>query len=282
MASQYSVERGSHAVKDNLFLLQNLPPELQLQLLLHIPDFLSLRALVHACPIIHSRYLDNRHLILTRCLERELDGFFVDAYSTAMSRACEFGSVRTNEGIRDFIGFYERRLSNSIAIPSLCNFKLDLLQWMVAYHLTVARVICSIYSQWALSNMKTTLSLENCINEVQQSPNDDSSLTRSEQVRIYRAIYRYETYHNIFGQNESARQGSFPIYDISEIFMCLFDPWDAEAIGCIDLCLREKYEDVFLRVKSALQPSDVRFQPINNRFLNPAESYDFYLEHDGK
>ena len=44
-------------------------------------------------------------------------------------------------------------------------------------------------------------------------------------------------FYIIFGQNQGKRHGGFRHHEINEVFFCLFDPWEAEAIGCIESSL---------------------------------------------
>ncbi|KAK6062502.1 hypothetical protein SCUP515_13304 [Seiridium cupressi] len=167
-------------------LLENLPAELRTLLLSSMPDLPTLRSIVHASPVLHAQYRYDRNSILRACLDRELDGFFTDAYATVKSR-----------------------------------------------------------------------------------------------IRAYRALYRYDTYHHLFGQNHGRRHGSFRHHEIHELFFTLFDPWEAEAIGCIDIFVRHKYEDIFNQIKKDLDPENDRFRQENGVY-NPEGSYDLVIEHDGK
>ncbi|KAM0421324.1 hypothetical protein ACHAPT_010854 [Fusarium lateritium] len=52
------------------------------------------------------------------------------------------------------------------------------------------------------------------------------------------------------------------LYDesINHLYFCRFDPWEAEAIGCIDLFITDKYHGILKRVKERLCPPNVRFR----------------------
>lgn len=65
------------------------------------------------------------------------------------------------------------------------------------------------------------------------------------------------------------------------LFFCLFNPWEAEAIGCIELFVRLRYEDLFDQVTEDLHPRNTRFRQANGVF-NPTGSFDLNAERDGK
>ena len=241
-------------------LLENLPSELRDLILLSIPDIPTLRSLTHASPVMHAQYRSNRHRILSACLARELDGLFVDAYACLMSRARALGPVRTDEKIVAFLNGYYLWLSGSG--PGAGDVSLldpSDVRWLAAYQLSVALPMARWYSAWALANLEqATIAATGSAEDVRSWGN--MSPSRSEERRVLQALYRYETFHNLFGQNESMRLGGFRHDEINEIFFCLLDPWEAEAVGCIDLFVRQRYENIFDQVKEDLHPRNPRFE----------------------
>ncbi|KAI0184930.1 hypothetical protein EV127DRAFT_515670 [Xylaria flabelliformis] len=275
--------------------LENLPVELGLLLLSSMPDLPTLRALVHASPVLHAQYRYNRNSVLRACLSRELDGFLVDAYANAMSRVRELGP-RTDETITDYLDTYQTWLSSSASFLSMKSISPGRIRWMVAYHISVARPLARFYSNWALANLKKAVlastsqqgTAETEVNEVAEKEivddaaaqdDQDTELSRSEEIRFFRALYRYETYHHLFGRNQGRRLGGFRHHEIHDLFFCLFDPWEAEAVGCIETFVRFKYEDIFNQVKTDLHPRNARFRQ-DDGVYNPEGSHDLDMEHN--
>ena len=259
-------------------LLENLPSELRDLILLSVPDLPTLRSLTHASPVMHAQYRSNRHRVLSACLARELDGLFVDAYACLMSRARALGSVRTNEKIVVFLNGYYLWLSGSGSGEGDVN-SLDLsdVQWLAAYHLSVALPMARWYTAWALANLgQAAMAATEPAEDVRSWKN--MPLSRSEERRVLQALYRYETFHNLFGQNESMRLGGFRHDEINEIFFCLLDPWEAEAVGCIDLFVRQRYENIFDQVKEDIHPKNPRFELEENS----AGSFDLVNKPSGR
>ncbi len=216
--------------------LENLPAELRERILFDIPDLSALRSLVKASPVMHAQYRNNRARILRACLEAELDGFYVDVYACHSSRGLK--PFATNDDVEDFLDGYRACLL--VPIPAVVDLRP--LQMMARYHLLVARPFAQMYTTWALSNLAQAAAA---------SGGQGTTLSRSENVRLFRAIYRNETYHNLFGHNHRGElYQQFGDYQISHIFFKSFDPWDIEAIGCVDLFVRHWYDGIFDKVRS--------------------------------
>ncbi|KAK7430734.1 hypothetical protein QQZ08_002778 [Neonectria magnoliae] len=265
--------------------LENLPAELRSRILSSIPDLPTLRSLVHASPVLHAQYRYGRNGILRACLNRELSGFLIDAYANLKSRVRELGSPRTDQKIIEFLNSYRAWLSDSGPHPDLNSIDAGFIRWMAAYHLSVARPLAGRYCKWAHANLRRAVSSSRAQKQPVEGsdvPEDvDICLERSEEIRVFRSLYRYDTYHHLFGRNQGKRHGGFRHHEINQHFFCLFNPWEVEAVGCIDLFVRQKYEEIFDAVKDDLNPQNSRFR-LENGIYNPDGSFDLIGEHDGK
>ncbi|KAJ8122620.1 hypothetical protein ONZ43_g1232 [Nemania bipapillata] len=241
--------------------LEDLPAELRVLILSAAPDLLTLRALVRASPVLHAQYRNDRMRILRACMDREMDGLLVDAYATVMSRAGKLGE-RTDQTITDFLDLYKSWLSGSMPVLDIKTIRPSRLRWMAAYHISVARPLALSYGNWALTNLERAVlsstgqqgATASDIEEAAAVGGEehratehgyDIELSRSEEIRIFRALYRHETYHHLFGQNTARRVGAFRHHEVHALFFCLFDPWEAEAVGCIDTFVRAAYGFIF-------------------------------------
>ncbi len=94
----------------------------------------------------------------------------------------------------------------------------------------------------------------------------EPELSRSEERRIFRALYRYEIFCHLFGRTlrhrRGHRWGGLRGRQINEHLLCLFDPWEAEAIGCVDLFIRERYKLLFEEVKWDLSPQNPKYNKL--------------------
>ncbi|KAI0423748.1 hypothetical protein F5Y09DRAFT_336333 [Xylaria sp. FL1042] len=255
--------------------LEKLPPELRIQVLSSMPDLETLRSIINASPIMHIQYLQDRHIILSACLDRELDDFYVDAYANLKSRPIDLGWVRSEETITKFLGSYNDWLIAPNSYPCLKSLPPSRVRWMAAYHISVARPLVRRYGSWALQNLRNEAMPPDA---GKSTPNDrhNTELSRSEEVRIFRALYRYETYCHLFGMNRGRYDAEFHCEQISQIFLCLFHPWEAEAIACLYTFFREQWHTVFVEVRD-----DIRIDHMNWMRCSPVdheESYDLYEE----
>lgn len=266
--------------------LERLPAELRDQILLSAPDLPTLRALVHASPVMHAQYRNNRDMLLRTCVGRELDGCFVDAHACLKSRAGTMSPFRTNEKITDLLDAYRGWLSDSGPHADLDSVSPSSVRWLAGFHLSVVRPFSRLYGAWALANLAqaTASSLPapavaertataTAAEAVAAAGDRDITLSRSEETRVFRALYRYETYCHLFGRNKAKRRGEFRHAEISEIFFGLFDPWDAEAVGCIDSFVRQKYAVIFREISEELRPEGSRFRKADGS-VDPEGSFD--------
>ncbi|KAL2679309.1 hypothetical protein Neosp_010081 [[Neocosmospora] mangrovei] len=229
--------------------LETLPPELRFRILYILPDLQTLRSLVHASPIFHAQYRQSRDRMLRAVMGREFDGFLVDAYATLMSRPQEFGSKMTD--------------------PHLYNFSDPFrLRFMSAFHLSVAQPLAHRYCEWALANLQPTIlaavAEDTGGTTTEALGLDDLKLQRNEMIRVLRAIYRYETYYNLFGYNEdNCFRPQFTGDRINNVYFSHFEPWEVEAVGCIHVFIHEKCQEIVKRLKDDLYPRDVKFRLVD-------------------
>ncbi|KAK8127874.1 hypothetical protein PG984_008982 [Apiospora sp. TS-2023a] len=299
-------ETGEHEVQVNIMnqrqgtsstsTLEHLPAELRSQILSSIPDLPSIRSLVRASPVLHAQYLCYRASILCSCMERELDGFVLDAYALLTPRVRYIGSPRTDEKIKYFLEGYGGWISGSKPYLSVSEMHPSSLRWIAAYHLSVARPLAQRYARWAnanltLADLEFSLAATSPPQGVKRSPKgswdderieagvSDVTLSRSEEIRIFRALYRYDTFYHLFGQNRGIRMSTeFLRYNINEMFCGLFDPWEVEAIGTVDLFVREKYHKIFTEVTWDLSDENPRFH--QDGIFDPSDSFNLEGEYD--
>ncbi|OHF01735.1 hypothetical protein CORC01_02926 [Colletotrichum orchidophilum] len=263
--------------------IESLPAELRFEILSWMPDLPSLQSAVHASPVLHAQYREHRNTILRLCLGRELDGFYVDAHVHLMSRVSILGSPRGDGTIAEFLHQYGLCLSGSPGAPDMNSPRAGDMRWMAGFHNSIARPFARLYSNWALANLESAATSGSTMTGMMRSPDTraqyGTALSRSEEIRLFRAIYRYESFHHLFGRNQGRRRGGFRFYTINELFCCLFNPWEVEAIGCVDEFVRNKYTDIFKQVKDDLDPKNPKFRQ-SNGVLNPNGSFCLETEWD--
>ncbi|KAI1261903.1 hypothetical protein F5Y18DRAFT_400024, partial [Xylariaceae sp. FL1019] len=295
-------------------LLENMPSEMRLQILLHMPDLQTLSSLVHASPRMHKDYVGtyDRPKILAACLQREINDFFPDAYAVLMSQACEIGERVEGEDVDRFLHRkYQHWHDNPVAqlddphpLPDgVHSLRLEQRLWLYTFHLHLVRPLTFRYCHWALDNIWEAVRHQDteqgeskhvssktsrnhglfASNEKRRSP-CDVLLSRKEQTRIHRAFYRTQVFNQLWGQRldpyDLGSPGGVHFGDYSEYwancnFFGIFEPWDVDAIASIDLFLRDQYTLIFKEVRD-------HFQPTHPRFKNAEiQHHDGYEELDG-
>ncbi|KAJ2991310.1 hypothetical protein NUW58_g2558 [Xylaria curta] len=255
--------------------LESLPSELRNQILVSMPDLETLGSIIRASPTMYAQYLHNRHKILSAFLSRELDGFYVDAYANLKSHVGELGFKRENGTITKFLEDYQKCLTTSDLSLDTESLPPSEVLRMATYHMSIARPLLRRYGSWALQNLRKEV-LPSTAAKNTGCGVRDVKLSRSEEIRIFRALYRHEIYHNLFGHNLGERHGSFPHYKVNDIFFGVFEPWEREAIGCVDAFIRQQYDNIFDEIRGDLHPQNIIRQP--NSVYNPEGSFDLDRE----
>lgn len=270
--------------------LENLPPELRSQILYSIGDLRTLMSLVRSSPTYHEQYRLDREKILEHCLDNELDGLYIDALATVGSRARKLGPKRTDEVITTFLDSYRQWLSGPCdslaAVSNAMSMKGSDLRWLSSFHQLTVLPLAEFFCRWAHTNLsRAAVSSENAIQDEQATTQkmDLSLISNSERIRIMRALYRCETYYHLFGRNKGNRFGFFRDTEIAEIFFSIFQPWEAEEIGCVEFFIQTEYTHVFNEVQADLHPKSPRFDDQwDGRGQEPDGSYELDILWDGE
>ena len=224
---------------------ENFPAEIR-RYLLSMLEYEGLKALVHASPVYHQQYLLDRQRLLCECLASILGGDTTDAYAVYRSGLVEFSTSRTEEEIAQFLEAYQGRRSTSSRRSFLKTLTLDETISMVTFHCTIIKPLIQHYTCWALENLAKETE------EVQYN----RSLSRTEETRLTRALYRFQLYCNLFGVSKYwfGRQQMFGFEDVDilRIFIGNYEPWEVEEIACIYTFAKKMFNEVF---------DDIRWSP---------------------
>lgn len=237
-------------------LLENLPPEIRHNILLNSPDLQSLRNLTKASPTFHAQYKrseQSERSILQATLAREFDGFVADAVATVESGGMCSNSKQdsvTNVDIRNFFIDYKSDLENEDSLELFDGMSLECTKYLLRYHLTTIVPLSEELAKQAMTNFANSI------------PNDTPSLDKSlatgiqlslkEKQRLMQALYRLETYYNLFGSRIHRCEFARASFVTKEV-LPLFKPWGIEAMACIQVLAKEflqstveqAYEDQF-------------------------------------
>lgn len=227
---------SSHATQPTptTSMLETLPPELRVQVLCHISDLNDLRALMFASPVFYQQYRLDRKPVLSQVLVSTLGSLLADAYGVQRS-ATIYSPPRplSLDAMRQFIQNYTSLRS---AMPELvledCTLA-DLVD-MAAFHQSVARPLSVKCAALFLQNLDPSLEVD--------------GLSGTEQIRLLRALYRFQLYCNLFGQGpKPGQRRKVARLDPAETLALLFGslkPWEVEEIDSIYTLVRSKYDAV--------------------------------------
>ncbi|KAL8751652.1 MAG: hypothetical protein Q9199_006275 [Rusavskia elegans] len=262
--------------------IENLPTEMQTEILLHMPDISSLKHLVHASPIFHGAYRARRAFILETVLEHEIKLYRLDAI--AVIKASCIKRIATE--------------NYKVAIEAFCreghlsqqNASLDFDQILALVRLH--RVVGFATKAFCAKSLST--------HPVSRLPlNSYAALSPCEDARIRRAFYRYQTYCIL------ANTSTQPLFssdflenprphrpEPDELFRALnagrllenFPDWEVEEIVCIHDFLVQYYADLFRMYQNELDMYPPKWQNtpprrIPDRSLNPTGYAQSCLRH---
>lgn len=162
--------------------LENVPIEIQLNIVYHLPDIASLYTLVHASSRYHTTYLPARGFVLSQVLARELGPYALfDAGKTAEALTLPKKHEDDGEQLRHFLNKYKDSVPHYYTTDKVDKLQLDFLVLMAQLQSTVRFV--------AQGFLGSALSHRSVKNKIIDEP---KPISHRELERIYRAFYRFE------------------------------------------------------------------------------------------
>ncbi|KAI0392150.1 hypothetical protein F5Y17DRAFT_437671 [Xylariaceae sp. FL0594] len=236
--------------------LENLPPEIR-RVLLSTLELDELSALVHASPVFHQQYLLDRRFILCSSLQTTLREVTVDAYAVHLSSSSDFSKKRMRAIVDGFLARY-RDLRSPAHHPALTEkLSEDEAVRMAVFFNSVLNPLVRHYVDFAWANLAK---------ESEFIPQSHAEpVSRAERVRLVRAFYRLELWFNLCGKLDDLPYASdlqidrHYLPELSERFVCLFEPWEVEELACIYAFAQDKYNQVFDAISSEVHPDNPRF-----------------------
>lgn len=260
---QNTAQSETSAPEHNTPLLETFPAEIRRHLLSNL-DYEGLKALVHASPVYHQQYLLDRQNLLCACLEATLgSSTTIDACAVYHSSLINSSETRTKETITQFLESYRDKLSYSFSPYSLLKaLTLDEVISIVTFHISIIRPLTQYYTSWTMDNLaKETTDLHSHVYLKDYEP---LSLSKIENTRLVRALYRFQLYCNLFGFSQywygRQRLWMFSKVDILKIFICIYEPWEVEEIACIYAFVREKFSQAFDNIYRDVHQDNPRFE----------------------
>ncbi|KAF2271914.1 uncharacterized protein EI97DRAFT_347476, partial [Westerdykella ornata] len=214
--------------------LENLPPEIRNELLSTL-EINELCSLVHASPVFYKSYRLYRDTIIRRSLARTLADIIPDA--VAVSEA------DTDVSEDEFLSHYRSNRARGAAVILDKNISLDQLIGIAAFYRRTIQPLVAKYTHWVQETL----------------PEARTPLSRSETIRVTRAMYRFQLYCWLWGQGPRRRRSTPRITPPDVVlykFFCKYKPWEVEEILCIWSFASRVYNRLLSDLYSDLQSSD--------------------------
>ncbi|KAI9776310.1 MAG: hypothetical protein M1839_000471 [Geoglossum umbratile] len=225
--------------------LTRLPPELRLQILATL-ELDQLRAMVRASSVLYRDYRRTRRSTLSKCLQVTLGGATADAWAVTRSSLHEVTDVWTREKVTQFLDSYQGQRTSAPNSHFTKHVTEDQAIRMAAFHSCIVKPLARRYVDWALTNLSKET----------KGALDNRLLSKIEETRVLRALYRLQLCCNLFGEGPfNFPQGpywiryAFRSIDILKLFLCLFEPWEVEEIVCIHAFAKEKVDRTFKDIR---------------------------------
>ncbi|KAI9775097.1 MAG: hypothetical protein M1839_001449 [Geoglossum umbratile] len=205
--------------------LTSLPPELQYQILAEL-ELSQLSALVHASSVFYRDYRCNCKSMLTNCLQVTLRDVAVNACAVLRSSPVKFGEAWTHDKVMQFLDSYQDQRASAHKSQFTKHLTADEAIRIAAFHSSIVMPLASRYVNGVMITiLKDSIKFR-----------DYGPLSKTEETRVFRALYRFQLCCNLFGEarsNYSSGHYEFPVMDILKLFLGLFEPWEVQEIACI-------------------------------------------------
>ncbi|KAI9367196.1 hypothetical protein BJX61DRAFT_337817 [Aspergillus egyptiacus] len=224
--------------------LDSLPGDVIILILKSLPNRRSLKAAVHASPIIHTAYLAARRGILQAVLCHQHGGLVImsDAIAAVRSTGLSACKAEDKEQIIALLDRWRRSLYDKPAdtdeVASLLHLH-DL-------------------ATWFLEDFTKTMIAPIWIPETTWSTMKPLKLSKRETRRFFRGFYRLQIWSNIFGNAVCDRtstriwNGVFTADKMIRLFFLTMPPWEMEEICCVWELLRNRVKPFYTQAANAV------------------------------
>ena len=235
--------------------IERLPPELRRRILSALP-YESLKALVLASPTYYSQYQIDRKFLLRGLIRSMFGDVLVDAH-TAYSTIDDLTRHECIEDVLVYLADYTTSLHSSatrIQMETEIMNDVEHMACLVGFHVNYVQPIMTLFVTWAMKNLASGFQEYRKV----ELPNGISlSLSQSEELRVARAIYRYQLCCSIFGaarlQTHCRRFPRGLSGQDLVTFLFMYEPWEAEEMVCFYEFVQTVYDKVFQDIEKDIE-----------------------------
>lgn len=234
--------------------IETLPVEIQRQIMLCLPSLTSLGAIIRSSPVFYSLFQSEPKNFIANCLILCLGDAFLDACTARAAMQDDFQKERRDamkmrrelSFIWPFLESYRKKVEELPCNAWIHSISLPEATQMATFHISAVEPLVEQYASWALANLGT--------------PVKETSLSRTELMRIQRAMYRFQIVCDVFGNR--LKDGNLSTNRPRHLgclrFLSGYEPWEIEEILCINTFFQEQYEQKISEVVDELNPNSRR------------------------
>ena len=223
--------------------------------MLCLPSLASLGAIIRSSPVFYSLFQCEPKNFIANCLILGLGDAFLDACTARAAMQDDFQrqrrdamKMRREPGlIWPFLESYRKKVGELPCNAWIHSISLPEAVQMATFHTSTVEPLVEQYVSWALANLGTSVK--------------QSALSRTEVMRIQRAMYRFQIVCDVFGNRLTHGNLSTnrPRHLGCLRFLSGYEPWEIEEILCINAFFQEQYEQRISQVAGDLNPDSRRF-----------------------
>jgi len=261
--------------------LEDLPPDIFFLMLVNASSMEVLWGFIRASPRIFAVFRDQRDVILSTVIIREIGvSVLQEAQSALRSSRRELREFVSKKDTLDWIATYEAEISRDQPVQQTSLGASAVPLWR--QH----RSVKSLASLYVRERLHIAIhEFERVVNEEARQRDhcyDLEDLSDTEKARLFRGFYRFAIYGNLFfydgrrGRIENAMYAP----EQCENFLCLFPSWQVEELSCVNDFVEDKVLDKWQEKEeneyNTLIAADPSTWDINNR-TKANRSDDYYF-----
>ncbi|KAF2153520.1 hypothetical protein K461DRAFT_268076 [Myriangium duriaei CBS 260.36] len=230
---------------------EDVPLEIFLEItcLLEIKDIGRLRLASKPC---NERYTSKRQLILAQALPNTYPDLVHDMIAVNETMGYNFAPNRTKAEVEEWLARYPQ--AQRVKVHDIDPKHIDA---MIDFHCSHVLPAAHCYATWALRNMEKSAACE--LVPLPQRPS--LKLSKTEKIRLCRAIYRFQLGCNVFDKWDTLharpKWPKFSEFDIIGRFLYKFEPWEIEQVIAIHDYAFDLFDRMILTVECFLNLDDI-------------------------
>jgi len=221
--------------------LEDMVPDVLFLMLLNAPSMQILWGFIRASPRMYGVFRNQRDVILSTVVTREIGhGIMGDAQSALRSSRFNARGLLKQQALEWIAKYRAAMTSNTVSSrASLGPEALPL--WRI--HQDV-KFFAELFVSERLHIVAGGFRIFSVTESTAQRDNGLDGLSNTEKMRIYRAIYRYAIYGNLFyfdeGRPGTVKSDLLYAQEQSHSFLTLFPAWQVEELSCINDFIHDK------------------------------------------